>query len=241
MRRWNGWGDETIETHLPDGARDFLRERVGEATPPNDATLGAILARVGPSRLPEHRLVTRDAEARLRASVGQSLEDWLRVRFGRIAAVVDGVAFPETEDEVRDVLAWARDIRAIAIPVGGATSVVGHLTPKAGERPSLAIVMTRLRRLLNVDPLSQLATFEAGVAGPRSRSAIAREGIHARPLSAEFRLRDAWGLDRDPIVRPAVGALRAHRSDVRRRTDRDADRRSRDTGFPSIRSRPRPA
>ena len=87
--------------------------------------------RVGPSRLPEHRLVSHDAEARLRASVGQSLEDWLRVRFGRIAAVVDGVAFPETEDEVRDVLAWARDIRAIAIPVGGATSVVGHLTPKA--------------------------------------------------------------------------------------------------------------
>ena len=37
-----------------------------------------------PSRLPEHRLVSRDAEARLRASVGQSLEDWLRLRFGRV-------------------------------------------------------------------------------------------------------------------------------------------------------------
>ena len=72
----------------------------------------------------------------------QGLEDWLRVRFGRIGAVVDGVAFPETEDEVRDVLAWARGIGAMAIPVGGATSVVGHLTPKAGGRPSLAIVMT---------------------------------------------------------------------------------------------------
>ena len=93
MRRWNGWGDETIETHLPDGARDFLRERVGEAAPPNDAALGAILSRVGASRLPEHRLVSHDTEARLRASVGQSLEDWLRVRFGRIAAVVDGVRF----------------------------------------------------------------------------------------------------------------------------------------------------
>ena len=85
MRRWNGWGDETIETHLPDGARDFLRERVGEGTAPSDATLVTILAQVGPSRLPEHRLITHDAEARLRASVGQSLEDWLRVRFGRSA------------------------------------------------------------------------------------------------------------------------------------------------------------
>ena len=99
MRRWNGWGDETVETHLPDGARDFLRERVGEATAPSDAALASILAQVAPSRLPEHRLVNRGAEARLRASLGQGLEDWLRVRFGRIGAVVEGVAFPETEDE----------------------------------------------------------------------------------------------------------------------------------------------
>ena len=194
MRRWNGWGDETIETHLPDGARDFLRERVGEGSAPSDAALVAILAQVGLSRLPEHRLVTHDAEARLRASVGQSLEDWLRVRFGRIGAVVDGVAFPETEDEVRDVLAWARDIRAIAIPVGGATSVVGHLTPKAGERPSLAIVMTRLRRLLNLDPLSQLATFEAGVAGPDLEAQLRAKGfmLGHYPQSFDYATLGGW-------------------------------------------------
>jgi len=194
MRRWNGWGDQTIETHLPDSARDFLRESVGDATTPSDAALAAILAQVGPSRLPEHRLVNHDADARLRASVGQSLEDWLRVRFGRIGAVVDGVVFPETEDEVREVLAWARDIRAIAIPVGGATSVVGHLTPQAGERPSLAIVMTRLRRLLNLDPLSQLATFETGVAGPDLEAQLRAKGfmLGHYPQSFDYATLGGW-------------------------------------------------
>jgi len=29
MRRWNGRGDVGVEAHLPDGAFEFLRERVG--------------------------------------------------------------------------------------------------------------------------------------------------------------------------------------------------------------------
>ena len=84
MRRWNGWGEETIEARLPDAGRDFLRERIGETAAPNDAALADVLTGVRPSRLPEHRLVSQDAEARLRASLGQSLEDWLRLRFGRL-------------------------------------------------------------------------------------------------------------------------------------------------------------
>ena len=26
MRRWNGWGDDSVEAHLPAGALEFLRE-----------------------------------------------------------------------------------------------------------------------------------------------------------------------------------------------------------------------
>ncbi len=96
MRRWNGWGDETVEAHLNAAALRFLKARIGEATAPGDVTRESVVAKIPPSRLPEHRLVSRDPEARLRASVGQSLEDWLRLRFGTLGAVVDGVAFPET-------------------------------------------------------------------------------------------------------------------------------------------------
>ena len=177
MRRWNGWGEETIDARLPEAARKFLREAIGEAAAPKDSALADVLAGVGPSRLPERRLVSRDAEARLRASLGQSCEDWLRLRFGHLGPVVDGVAYPDTEDEVREVLDWARNVGALSIPVGGATSVVGHLTPGDGSRPSLAVVMTRLRRLIRLDPLSQLATFEAGVAGSDLEAQLRAQGF----------------------------------------------------------------
>ena len=98
MRRWNGWGDSSIEMQLPARAMAFLGDRIGEATPPSDADLSDALdqVRLQPSRLPPHPLVSTDPEQRLRASFGQSLGDWLRLRFGRIGSVTDGVAWPES-------------------------------------------------------------------------------------------------------------------------------------------------
>ncbi len=194
MRRWNGWGDEAIDLRLAAEVRDFLSTRIGEGSAPRDAALDAALAEIPPSRLPDHRLVNRNPEARLRSSVGQSLEDWLRLRFGRLRAVVDGVAFPETEDEVREALDWTMAAGAVVIPVGGATSVVGHLTPGDGRRPSLAIAMTRLRRLIKLDPVSQLATFEAGVAGPDLEAQLRAHGfvLGHYPQSFEYSTLGGW-------------------------------------------------
>ena len=172
MRRWNGWGDDTIEAHLPEGALDFLRERIGAAQRPVDATKEQALACIGPSRLPAHPLIDTSAEARLTASFGQSLGDWLRLRFGRIDVVVDGVAAPKDEADVRVLLDWAQQVGARIIPQGGATSVVGHLTPPAGDRPVLALSLAHLDRLVHFDPQAQLATFEAGAAGPQIEATL---------------------------------------------------------------------
>jgi alkyldihydroxyacetonephosphate synthase len=194
MRRWNGWGDGAIDAHLSPEAIVFLRDRIGEANAPEDATLADVLSQVSPSRLPDHPFVDKDPEARLRASFGQSVEDWLRLRFGQIAAVVDGVAFPDTEDDVRAALAWATELGALAIPVGGATSVVGSLTPTLAGRPTLAIVMTRLRRLLALDPLAQLAVFEAGVSGPDLEAQLRAHGfmLGHYPQSFEYATLGGW-------------------------------------------------
>jgi len=62
MRRWNGWGDEKICFPLPENAHRYLVERIGEATPPPDATLDNVLEQVPKSRLPDHPLVTKTAE-----------------------------------------------------------------------------------------------------------------------------------------------------------------------------------
>jgi alkyldihydroxyacetonephosphate synthase len=200
LRRWNGWGDTTIDLELNDAALGFLAGRIGTGQAPADASLAAVLAQVDaqPSRLPSHRLVSTDAEQRLRASFGQSLGDWLRLRFGRLGRVTDGVAWPESNDELRELLAWAGQIGAVVIPCGGATSVVGHLTPPEGERPVLTLMLGRLRRLLALDPLAQLATFQAGVTGPDLEAQLRAQGwtLGHYPQSFEYATLGGWVVTR---------------------------------------------
>jgi alkyldihydroxyacetonephosphate synthase len=200
MRRWNGWGDDGVEARLPDGALAFLRERIGEAAAPGDATLDAVLSQVSarPSRLAAAEGLSVDPRARLRASFGQSLGDWLQLRFGRVERVVDAVAFPETAAEVRRLLDRASRLGAIVLPVGGATSVVGHLRPPEGDRPVLALSTARLRRLLHVEPSAQLATFEAGVAGPDLEAQLRVHGLTLGhyPQSFEYSTLGGWVVTR---------------------------------------------
>jgi len=200
-RRWNGWGDDSIEAALPAGGAAFLEERIGAAVPPHDALLAAVLERIAaqPSRLAAMRGVSTDPEARLRASTGQSLGDWLRLRFGRVGRVCDAVAFPESADEVRTLLDAAAAAGAIVLPVGGATSVVGHLAPpEADPRPVLALSTARLRRLLHLDPVAQLATFEAGVAGPDLEAQLRAHGfmLGHYPQSFDYATLGGWVVTR---------------------------------------------
>lgn len=53
MRRWNGWGEESTVVELPDSARGFLAELVGQGARLPDASLEAALA--GPGVAPGGR------------------------------------------------------------------------------------------------------------------------------------------------------------------------------------------
>jgi alkyldihydroxyacetonephosphate synthase len=194
-RRWNGWGDAAIDVSLAPAAREFLAASIGAAAPAGDATLAAALAQVEaqPSRLPVHPLVDTRAEARLRASFGQSAHDWLRLRFGVLGRVSDGVADPEHAGEVRALLDWARANGVRVLPCGGATSVVGHLTP-VGAAPILTLRTGRMMRLLALDPMAQLARFEAGVAGPDLEAQLRAHGFTLGhfPQSFEYSTLGGW-------------------------------------------------
>jgi alkyldihydroxyacetonephosphate synthase len=62
MRRWNGWGDESISYPLTENAHGFLIEKIGEAKPLPDVTLQHALNQVPQSRLPDHPPYTRDLQ-----------------------------------------------------------------------------------------------------------------------------------------------------------------------------------
>jgi alkyldihydroxyacetonephosphate synthase len=193
MRRWNGWGDESIEFALNADALAFLAQRIGAGRPGTDAPLAQACAQVGVSRLPAHPLIETSAEVRLRNALGQSLPDWLRLRYGVIGAAPDGVAYPQSAEDVRELLAYAAQHGVALIPQGGGTSVAGHLTAPLAQ-PSLAVNMTRMRQLTYLDTESQLATFGAGVFGPDLEAQLRARGytLGHFPQSFEYSTLGGW-------------------------------------------------
>jgi alkyldihydroxyacetonephosphate synthase len=167
MRRWNGWGDVDTDYPVPPSALDYLAKHLGHLEPLPDAAKEAVLSTVPESHLPAHPLVDTSAETRLTHCRGQSLPDWIALRYGRIPVFPDGVALPATEQDVRDLITYARHVGAHVIPYGGGTSVVGHINPLKSDTPVLTLSLEKMSRLLNLDETSRIATFEAGVPGPQ--------------------------------------------------------------------------
>ncbi len=193
MRRWNGWGDDTVTYPLHEGARRYLEALVGPGRPGRDATLAEMAAGVPPGRLPAHPLVCTDAADRVRHARGQSLPDWIAMRWGPVPTFPDGVAHPTEEGEVRELMRYARDAGAHLIPYGGGTSVVGHINPEPGERPVLTANLGRLNRLHHFDAASQLATVGAGVTGPDLEAQLRARGCTLGHFPQSFELSTLGG------------------------------------------------
>ncbi|MBN2471392.1 MAG: FAD-binding oxidoreductase [Anaerolineae bacterium] len=195
MRRWNGWGDDTHDYPLPEGAAIFLEEAVGPGQPPQDTPLEDVIAAVPASRLPAHPLVSTDPEARVRHARGQSLPDWVAMRAGRFGAFPDGVAFPISGEEVQALIQYAKAGGIRLIPYGGGTSVVGHINPLPGtEVPTLTVSLARLNRLERIDSASGLARFGAGINGPDLEAQLRAHGftLGHYPQSFEFSTLGGW-------------------------------------------------
>lgn len=193
MRRWNGWGDEGTSNDVTEGARAFVEARVGAATPPRDATLAEAIAALPPSRLRDQPGIDTGGEARLRHGIGQSFPDWVAMRTGRIPALVDGVACPASEDEVRACLDAARQAGAAVLPWGGGTSVAGHLSVAGQDRPVLCLSLERMAGLLDLDARGCLARFQAGVVGPALEAALNPRGFTLGHYPQSFELSTLGG------------------------------------------------
>ncbi len=194
MRRWNAWGEETITFPLAPAAAAFLKDVIDPGIPTHDAALEEVIAQVPPSRLPTYSLISVDPAERVRHARGQSLPDWIALRSGRIDTFPDGVAYPEGESEVRDLISYAREVGAQLIPYGGGTSVVGHINALPGDRPLLTVDLRRMCLLHNMDEINQLATFGAGVTGLHLEAQLRARGytLGHFPQSFEYSTLGGW-------------------------------------------------
>ena len=193
-RRWNGWGDDS-ESHVP-GHRTlaFLAERIGPSTPLRNASRAEAVAAVPLSRLPRGTPFDTDAATRLDHAYGQSTPDWIALRSGHTMACADGVACPASHADAQAALDAALRLGAAVVPYGGGTSVVGHLSAPAGDRPSVHISLERLTGLQDLQTGDLCARFGAGTVGPALEAALAAHGLTLGhfPQSFEYSTAGGW-------------------------------------------------
>jgi len=194
MRRWNGWGDESIVMDLPPQGRQMLKDRIGQGRPVPDFPLEKMLAKIPVSRIPQHSLISTDPKLRLEHAHGQSLPDWLGLRGGLLQHFPDGVARPASVEEVQALLGFAAEHDIAVIPFGGGTSVVGQLDVSSRKKAVLSLSLENLHHLISVDPENMLATFEAGICGPELEKRLNASGftLGHYPQSFEYSTLGGW-------------------------------------------------
>ncbi len=194
MRRWNGWGDDSVIYSLPSSAISYLERQLGKNHKPVDVGLEQVLAQVSKSRLPKHPLVSIDPLSRLLHSRGQSFPNWVELRSGQVQTIPEGVSYPISNEDVSGLIQFAQKSGLFIIPYGGGTSVVGHIDPINGKNPVLTVDMSRMNRLIDLDSSSLLATFEAGVTGPDLEAQLRSRGytLGHFPQSFEYSTLGGW-------------------------------------------------
>lgn len=178
MKRWNGWGDEknNFGFELTKTSQNYIESIVGKSAPLPEITLEEAIAIVPMSRAPQHRLINTDAETRLRHCRGQSIPDWIATHSGDFGTFPDGVAFPKTTTDVKELLQFSKQENLIVIPYGGGTSVCGHINPDENERPIITVSLSEMNQLIAFDKQSQIATFGAGTLGPDVEKQLGKHG-----------------------------------------------------------------
>lgn len=194
MRRWNGWGDDSIIYSIPASAVGFLNHQLGRGHQTEDTSLDQALKQVPKPQRIKHSLVSIDPLTRLLHARGQSFPDWVALRYGQITSFPDGVAYPSSEEDVRDMMRYAHASGIQLIPYGGGTSVVGHVNPLRNKKPIITIDLSRMNRLLDLDSSSLLATFNAGVTGPDLEAQLRARGFTLGhfPQSFEYSTLGGW-------------------------------------------------
>jgi alkyldihydroxyacetonephosphate synthase len=201
-RSWWGWGweDEALSPEQVASLGAAVAGRLGlsDVSPrpaPSLSSLDLPTPRVTPPRALAE-ICSSDTEDRAGHAYGKAFRDVVRAFAGRLDHPPDVVAFPRDEAEVADVLDWCADSNAAVVPYGAGSSVVGGVECDVGTDYAAAVSLdlSRLDRVLEVDPLSRAARIQAGARGPVLENQLRPHGYTLRhfPQSFEFSTLGGW-------------------------------------------------
>ncbi|WP_229684130.1 FAD-binding oxidoreductase [Nocardia camponoti] len=196
---WDAWGTADAAAPLSEQVRTLLAQVFGisgESALRRTETEVALV----PSALTDldHRWLTEAVGAehvstddidRLRHAGGKSTPDLLRRRDDAPQNAPDVIIRPADHTQVLAVLAYASANGIAVVPFGGGTSVVGGVDPVRGQFATvLALDLSRLTSVSDVDPVSGTATLGAGLTGPQAEQLLGEHGLSLGhfPQSFEF-------------------------------------------------------
>ncbi len=199
QRSYWAWGlvsDEPSEADRRKAAERVSARFGVQIEPPPSPSAEALQLRPPRINPPEALASIFSADVAVRAghTYGKSYRDAIRAFNGDFPNPTDLVAFPRDEHEVRAVLEWCSDSSYVAIPYGGGSSVVGGVEPPADRPATVTIDLSKMDRVLEVDPTSRAARIQAGVLGPALEDQLRPHGLTLRhfPQSFEYSSLGGW-------------------------------------------------
>ncbi len=139
--------------------------------------------------------LSEDGEARLRHGHGHTQTEMYAIKYGRIPRIPDLVLYPADDEQVRRIVEAATRHDVVLVPFGGGTNVTDALRCNESEARTIASVdMSRMNRVLWIDPTNHMACIQAGAVGRHIAETLARHGftIGHEPDSVEFSTLGGW-------------------------------------------------
>lgn len=208
--RWNGWGwaHATFELgHREPEVWAWVAEQLGLGGLERRPAVPLPEIELPPSRLAAPDLaalagivgeahVKVDRYERAFHARGKSYLDLLALRAGDLSTAPDAVVYPGEAGQVQALLERCDREGVAVVPFGGGSSVVGGVNAlkRADQRAVVTVDMTRMSRVLALDPVSLTARAEAGIYGPELERTLQREGftLGHYPQSFEFSTLGGW-------------------------------------------------
>lgn len=145
-------------------------------------------------RLPEEAL-SQDPLLRLRHGHGHTQEEMWAIKYGRVERVPDCIVYPRSDEDVEAIVEAALRHDACLIPYGGGTNVTDALRcPEEEQRMIVSVDLSRMDRILWIDPVDHMACIQAGAVGRNIASQLAHYGFTMghEPDSIEFSTLGGW-------------------------------------------------
>jgi alkyldihydroxyacetonephosphate synthase len=199
-RSWWGWGwqDEALDDTDAAKLGQAVAARFDHHAPLRPAPTLDDLDLPAPRLEPPSSLApicSVDREDRAGHTHGKSFRDVVNGSYGRFPHPPDLVARPRTEQDVVDLLDWCVSADAAAVPYGGGSSVAGGVSCAIDDVTAVvSIDLTRLDRVLEIEPVSRSARIQGGALGPVLEDQLRPHGYTLRhfPQSFEFSTLGGW-------------------------------------------------